>query len=97
MATTTNFEQWIAENEPETAQEIECLYEASKGESVGIYDASKNDKGQIFIKSTTGESTLALTTPAAIEEFQRWVKKLADPELGVHGGAAFEHAMSKDD
>ena len=97
MASTTNFELWIAENEPENSTEIEALYHAADGQSFGIYDASKDQSGRVFIKPTTGESTLALTSNKAIAEFKRHVQKLADPELGMHGGAAFEHAMSKDD
>lgn len=97
MQTTTDFEAWIADNQPDDAEDVECLFLATDGESNGRYDVTQNDKGQIFIKTINGETTLALLSPAAIQAFKKRVEALADPGMGVHGSVMFERAMKKDD
>lgn len=97
MTSTTDFNEWLENgNEPETPDECYALWQASQGESFGTYDVTDNSKGHRFIKGPEG--TLALVSPKAIAAFQSRVDDyMPDKELGWEGGAAFLHAMSKDD
>lgn len=96
MPTVTDFDQWLADNTPDNGDEIESLYTAIGGQSVGIYEASKDSKGSVYIKRASGDATLALVSSDAISAFKRRIEDIAG-ELGVHGRAVFEKAMRKDD
>jgi hypothetical protein len=97
MQTITDFDAWIADNQPDDVEDLESLYNATDGESSGRYDATMNDKGQIFISAVGGETKLALLSPAAIQAFKKKVEELNDSGMGIHEAVMFERAMKKDD
>lgn len=97
MNTTTDFELWIAENEPESFDEVNCLYEATFGESSGIYNATSKN-GKVFISVSGAEHSLALLSVKAVEAFRKKIEVYnVHRDLGWEGAAALVRAMQKDD
>lgn len=95
--TTTDFEEWLANNEPEGIEEAYCLWDAAyNGESSGIYECA-NNQGKRFIKGPSDDA-LMLASPKAIAAFVERIKEYnPDPDLGWDGALAFRRGMQKDD
>ena len=97
MTTTTDFETWLSENEPESFDEACCLYDAVSGDSSGIYSGSVKN-GTVYITRSGGDTTLALVSEKAIASFKKHIECYnPHPELGWHGADVFARAMAKDD
>lgn len=98
MPSTTDFSTWLDENEPETFEEAHSLHQALSGESSGLYDVQTNERGQMFISRSGGETTLALVSSAAIHAFAKRIATYnSHPELDWEGAAALVRALAKDD
>jgi len=93
MSSTTNFDVWLEENEPDGHEEIYSLYQAvDLREGYGLWDVTtQGDK--TFIKGTT--STLQLLSEKARLAFLTAVEKLKDdPEMDMESWYGFERNMA---
>lgn len=98
MASTTDFEEWLENNEPDGHEQAMALYYAARGQPGGeyLYEVSEND-GKRFIKGPDG-TTLVLASPKAIAAFQRRIDDYKDdPEMDWGSWYGYKVAMAKED
>ena len=95
--TTTDFEEWLANNGPGNDDEAFQLHQAIEGEeAVGAYTVER--KGQQVFCQGGGGDWLRLATPDALGAFKKRIAGYCpDPEMGWEGSEAFRRAMAKDD
>ena len=95
MATITKFEDWLAEEGIETAEEMLAVYRPVKDDETGwkyTVIPAKGPAGNVIV--TGGFNDLFLT-PKSREAFIKHMD--SKYELGVEAQYAFDHAMEKDD
>jgi hypothetical protein len=93
MQTTTNFDVWLEENEPDGHEEIYALYQAVDfRESYGFWNV-KCDGEKTFVEGST--SRLGLLTEKARLAFLRSVEALkSDPEMDMESWYGYERNMA---
>ena len=98
MVSTTNFENWLSENEPETFDEAYALHQACGGCDCGIYTVSSSHNGAVIIKGPNGD-TLVLASNKASRAFEKLIERRFKPdhEMSWEAEAAFHRAMERDD
>ncbi|KXJ55592.1 MAG: hypothetical protein AXW12_01140 [Thalassospira sp. Nap_22] len=97
MGSTTDFEQWLVDNAPESHEEAFDLGDASQGTSSGIYSVKSSENGQLFISRDGGDDTLALVSAKAVDAFAELVKAYNPyPDLGWDGARVYHDGMKKD-
>ena len=99
----TDFIEWLdSGNEPDGYENAYALYRATQGESMGDYEATKNDdKGHVYIKGPEGQS-LALVSEKAKNAFigvlrRRYMDGDGPEAMDPEGWYYFMHSMSKED
>jgi hypothetical protein len=93
MSSTTNFEVWLDENEPDGHEEIFTLYlSVNEREGHGVWRVSTNGD-KTFVTGPT--STLDLLSDYARLTFLRKVEALKrDPEMDMESWYLFERSMA---
>ena len=93
MSTTTSFDVWLEENEPEGHEEIYALYQAvERRDDWGLYNVT-NDGDRTFVKGPT--STLLLASDKARKAFLTKVNALKDDkELNMESWYHFRHNLA---
>lgn len=95
MASTTDFEEWLAACAPESTEDAFSLHDALQGSDSGIYRAGRAGE-RSFI--TRDEYTLVLASDAARTKFGELIVQYnPHPDLGWHGAEVFVKAQSKSD
>lgn len=94
--TTSGFEEWFGDNEPDDFEDIYALYNAaSSRETFGTYEV-KTSGEKTFI--TGPISTLALLSEKARTAFLAKIEDLKDdPDMDMESWYGFKRAISKDD
>jgi len=93
MSSTTNFDDWIEENDPEGHEEIYALYQAiSSREGFGNFDVT-TDGEKTFIKGNV--STLVLVNENARAAFSKMVDELkGDDTMDMDSWYGFQRNMA---
>jgi hypothetical protein len=96
MTDTSDFEVWLAENEPDGHEDIYSLYQAVEcREDYGIWSVKVRGE-KTFV--TGPEGTLQLLSEKARQAFLKEVEALKDDdELDMESWYGFHDAMAKDD
>lgn len=93
----TDFEEWLANNEPANNEEAFQLHQAIEDEEpVGVYTVER--KGQQVFCRGGSDDWLLLASPQAVAAFKKRIEGYCpDPDMGWEGSEAFRRAMAKDD
>lgn len=93
MPSTTDFEVWLEENEPDGYEEIYALYRSvEEREANGNWDVTTNGE-KTFVTGST--STLQLLSEKARLAFLKQVELLkTDPEMDMDSWYGFERSMA---
>jgi len=96
MNTTTDFEEWWQDNEPDTHEEIYELYNCvQSSDGGGTYEINSDDE-KTFVSGHV--SRLALVSEKARLAFLRYIdRNKGDEELDIDSWYGLQVALAKDD
>ena len=94
MASTTNFEDWLAACAPKSAEYAFSLYDALQGNDSGVYNSARAGDRLLISRN---DFTLVLASDAARAAFGKLIVQYnPHPELGWHGAEVFMKGQAKD-
>ncbi|USQ95877.1 hypothetical protein [Caulobacter sp. RL271] len=96
MKSITDFEEFLANEGPDTADELADLASCVAGaNSAGRYSSKAGKDGSLIVSGS--EFSIFLTDKAQFAFLQRLKRDVSEPGASFEGDAAFERAMAKND
>ena len=99
MATITDFAAWLEQANPDDHEEVYALYRAvADEEEMGLYECSRNARGQLFVKANHTDDTLMIASASAKALFlQKMEEQYCDDPSDMESWYGYKRAMAKDD
>ena len=100
MSTTTDFQEWLGNVEPEDYEEVYSLYRAVKdATSFGIFDVKPARGGgeRWIVTASCTDQSLLIASSDARAAFLQHLTKTHCGDLEMEGWYSYNRGMSKDD